>query len=66
MNYKIREALQDKKVPYVLVMGDREIEQGKVAVRARARGPIGECTPEHFLELLEKEIKEKTQNILEL
>lgn len=66
MNYKIREALQDKKVPYVLVMGDREIEQGKVAVRARARGPIGECTPEHFAELIEKEIKAKTQNILEI
>ncbi|MBQ7450522.1 threonine--tRNA ligase [bacterium] len=66
MNYKIREALQDKKVPYVLVMGDREIEQGKVAVRARARGPIGETTPEHFAELIEKEIKAKTQNILEL
>ena len=66
MNYKIREALQDKKVPYVLVMGDREIEQGKVAVRARARGPIGECTPEHFAELIEKEIQAKTQNVLEL
>ena len=66
MNYKIREALQDKKVPYVLVMGDREIEQGKVAVRARGRGQIGECTPEQFAELIEKEISAKTQNVMEI
>ena len=66
MNYKIREALQDKKVPYVLVIGDREIEQGKIAIRARARGPIGECSAEQFAELIEKEIAAKTQNILEI
>ena len=35
MNYKIRESLQDKKIPYVVVVGDKEIESNSVAVRAR-------------------------------
>ncbi len=61
MNYKIREALQDKKVPYVLVMGDREIENNEVAVRARGKGPIGEFSLDAFIEKIEKEIKNREQ-----
>ena len=38
MNYKIRESLQDKKVPYVCVIGDKEIEANSVAVRKRGVG----------------------------
>ena len=38
MNYKIRESLQNKKIPYVCVIGDKEIEANAVAVRKRGVG----------------------------
>ena len=59
MNYKIRDYLQNKKVPYVLVAGDKEIETGQVAVRKRGVGQIGEMTIDEFIEKLEKEIQTK-------
>jgi threonyl-tRNA synthetase len=40
VNYKIREA-QLQKVPYMLVVGDREAAEGAVAVRSRAKGDLG-------------------------
>jgi len=40
MGYKIREA-QMQKVPYMLVVGDKEIEAGTVAVRHRQAGDLG-------------------------
>lgn len=56
MNYKIREALQDKKVPYVAVIGDKEIEANSLAIRARGKGPIGTFAVDEFVEKLQKEI----------
>src|SRR6185503_2756807 len=43
MGYKIREA-QVQKVPYMLVVGDKEIEAGTVAVRHRQAGDLGAST----------------------
>ncbi len=45
---KIRDA-QMQKVPFMLVLGDREMEQGKVAVRERAKGDIGAMSLEEFI-----------------
>ncbi len=59
MNYKIRDYLQNKKVPYVLVAGDKEIESNTVAIRKRGVGQIGEMTIDDFIEKLLKEIKTK-------
>ena len=59
VNYKIREAIQDKKVPYVVVVGDKEIESGSVAVRKRGEGPIGTFKLEEFAQKLQQEIKDK-------
>ena len=59
MQYKIRHYLQNQKVPYVLVAGDKEIAEGKVAIRKRAVGQIGEMTVDEFVEKLVKEIKSK-------
>ena len=61
MNYKIREALQDKKIPYVAVVGDKEIEANSVAIRARGKGPIGVFEIDEFVEKILKEIKSKKQ-----
>ncbi len=65
MNYKIRDCLQNKKIPYVLVFGDREIESNTVAVRARGRGQIGTMGVDEFIEKLEKEISTKGQQIVQ-
>lgn len=48
IGYKIREA-QLEKVPYMLVVGDREAAEGKVAVRSRKEGDLGTMTVEEFL-----------------
>ena len=57
MQYKIREALQDKKIPYVAVVGDKEIENNQIALRVRAKGNAGTLTVDEFIEKLENEIK---------
>ena len=56
MNYKIRESLQDKKMPYVVVIGDKEIEANSVAVRARGIGQVGTMSVDEFISKVEDEI----------
>lgn len=58
MNYKIREA-QNRKIPYMLVMGDKEIEADSLAVRVRGKGHVGVIKVKEFIENLKKEIKTK-------
>ena len=60
MNYKIREALQDKKIPYVLVIGDKEIEANSVAVRARGIGQAGVMPVDEFIAKITEEIKSRS------
>ena len=56
MNYKIRESLQDKKIPYVVVIGDKEIESNALAVRARGIGQVGTIGVDEFINKIEEEI----------
>ncbi len=58
IGYKIREA-QLSKVPYMLVIGDKEMESGEVAVRSRDKGELGAIKVENFIEDLVKEVEEK-------
>jgi len=58
IGYKIREA-QLQKVPYMLVIGDREAALGTVAVRSRAEGDQGSRLLEAFLEAARAEIDAK-------
>ncbi len=58
VSYKIREA-QAQKIPYMLVVGDKEAEQEAVAVRHRSRGDLGAVPLAGFEEQLLKEIREK-------
>ena len=60
IGYKIREA-QLRKVPYMLVVGDKEIEANAVAVRSRKEGDIGQVDVDKFLEKMQEEIKNKTR-----
>ncbi|MBN1569502.1 MAG: threonine--tRNA ligase [Acidobacteria bacterium] len=52
MGYKIR-AAQTNKIPYMLVVGDKELQSGEVAVRNRFSGDEGALTLESFLEKIE-------------
>ncbi len=58
VGYKIRSA-QLEKVPYMIVIGDKEAETGVVSVRRRGEGVIGEMSLDDFIARLRKEIAEK-------
>ena len=58
IGYKIREA-QMEKVPYMLVLGDKEAEAGMVAVRVRGQGDVGTMTFEAFEKMVNEAIANK-------
>ncbi|MDD4163647.1 MAG: threonine--tRNA ligase [Eubacteriales bacterium] len=55
LGYKIREA-QLEKLPYMLVIGEKEKSNGTVGVRSRKSGDLGEMSVDAFVELIQKEI----------
>ena len=60
IGYKIREA-QLEKVPYMLIIGQKELEEGAVAVRSRKDGDLGQISKEEFVENITKEIRTKAR-----
>ena len=58
IGYKIREA-QVQKVPYMLVIGDKEAESGTVSVRSRKEGDVGVQSVDDFLARALREVAEK-------
>jgi len=58
IGYKIREA-QLQKIPYMLVIGDKEANEGKVAVRSRKQGDIGVMELNDFVSKIKEEIHKK-------
>lgn len=50
---------QNEKIPYMLVMGDKEIQSGKVAVRSRSAGDLGAVSFEEFLAKITDEVGNK-------
>ena len=61
LGYKIREA-QLQKIPYMLVVGDRDIENGTVSVRTRGGEDLGAMTPDEFMSKCLYEIATKAKN----
>ena len=57
IGYKIREA-QLQKIPYMLIVGDKEVETNAVGVRARKDGDIGQMPIDEFICKIKAEIKE--------
>jgi len=55
---KIRDG-ELQKIPYLLVVGDKEIESDSVAVRERGKGDLGATKVDEFVEKIKREIKEK-------
>ena len=62
LGYKIREA-QMQKIPYMLVVGDRDMENGTVSVRTRKGGDLGAMTMDAFLSKCLSEIASKSKDI---
>ena len=58
MQKKIREH-ELEKIPYLVIVGEREAKENKVSVRSKSKGNIGEMPLDKFLGLVEKEIVEK-------
>ena len=56
IGYKIREA-QLEKVPYMLVVGDKEVENQSIGVRSRKDGDIGTMSIDKFTEKIQEEVK---------
>ena len=59
IGYKIREA-QMEKVPYMLVVGEKEANDGLVAVRRRDKGDIGAVSADEFIQTVLSDITDKT------
>jgi threonyl-tRNA synthetase len=59
IGYKIREA-QMSKVPYMLVVGEKEAEAGQVAVRRRDKGDMGAINADEFIATVLDDIANKT------
>ena len=58
MGYKIREARLEK-VPFILVVGDKEMETETVAVRSRREGELGAMDVNVFVDKVVQEIKDR-------
>ncbi len=58
IGYKIREA-QLEKIPYMIIAGEKEMNEGTVSVRSRKQGDLGAMTLEDFAAMLAKEVEDK-------
>ena len=58
IGYKIRQA-RNERIPYMLVIGDREAEAGQVAVRKRGEGEMGDMALEDFLSMAQAQVESK-------
>jgi threonyl-tRNA synthetase len=58
IGFKIREA-QGQKIPYMVVLGDKEVENGVLAIRSRGKGDEGTATYEEFLARVRDEVAAK-------
>ena len=65
IGYKIREA-QQAKIPYMLVVGQKEEEDGTIAVRSRAAGDEGTKSLDAFIADIQKEIETKVNRVKEV
>ena len=62
INYKIRE-LSLQKIPYILVVGEKEKQAGTVSVRVRGGKDLGVMTFDDFLALVRREVAERAMTL---
>jgi threonyl-tRNA synthetase len=58
VGFKIREG-ELQKIPYMLIIGDKEIESGKLSVRKKSEGDLGRMSVSHFVNQIHEEINKK-------
>lgn len=58
LGYKLREA-QLEKVPYMIVVGDKDIENNTISVRSRKKGDMGSMSIDDFIDIITKEVETK-------
>ena len=63
LNYRIRQA-QTQKVPYMLVVGDREVADGKVAVRLRSGDKVAPMGIDDFVTHITKMVESRSPNLM--
>ena len=61
IGYKIREA-QVKKVPYMVIVGDKDVEAGTVAIRSRKDGDLGAMTSAEFVDFMVEKVTSKVND----
>ena len=59
---KIRDA-QTEKIPYMLVIGNKEMEEGKVSIRSRVDGELGQMTLDEFVAKVRYEVENHILNV---
>jgi threonyl-tRNA synthetase len=62
IGYKIREA-QMQKVPYMIILGDREVKEKGISVRSRKNGDLGSMSLDDFIAKLKEEISQKVSDV---
>ena len=62
IGYKIREA-QLQKTPYMLIIGNKEIEENKIGVRSRIEGDLGQTDLQEFIKKIQEEVETFKNNI---
>ncbi len=60
LGYKLREA-QLEKVPYMIVVGDKDIENNTISVRSRKNGDLGSMSVDEFVKLITEEVESKAR-----
>lgn len=58
INKKIKDA-EDEKVPYMFIIGDKEVKENKISVRKHRAGTIGSFSLNEIVEILDKEIENR-------
>ncbi|RMH62013.1 MAG: threonine--tRNA ligase [Calditrichaeota bacterium] len=61
IGYKIREA-EVQKIPYMIILGDNEMESGAISVRHKGEGDLGRMTAQDFISRLQNELNESSNN----
>ena len=62
ISFKIREHTLSK-IPYIIVIGDKEVADNKISVRSRSGVDMGQMTVENFMKMLDTHVIEKSLTI---
>lgn len=62
IGYKIREA-QMQKIPYMVILGDKEVKEEKISVRSRKDGDVGQLNVDEFIDRIKAEVAKKINSL---